>query len=77
MQIILKGTKEETQKWTHALEKLTDRKICYTAVRNDKGESTVVIDLGTKEDYPQQRIVRKRIEEEEYPVFRKSEEISQ
>lgn len=65
MQIILTGTREETRRWTKRLERMTGKKINYAGVGNDAGEHTVVIDIGTKEDYPRQRIVRRWIEPSE------------
>lgn len=61
MQIILTGTRMETRRWAHRLEKIIGKKINYAGVGNDAGEYTVVINIGTKEDYPRQRIVRKWI----------------
>lgn len=75
MQIILKGSRKETRNWLRKIERMTGKKINYTGVTSEDGECTYTVEVGTKEDYPRQRIVRKYIDKE-YPIFKREERIS-
>ena len=65
MQIILKGSRKDTRNWLRKIERMTRKKINYSGVTSEDGERTYILEVGTKEDYPQQRIVRKYIDRSE------------
>lgn len=62
MTITLSGNPGETRTWIRRIERMTARKIDYVGIRSADGTCTCIITLGTKEDYPRQRIVMKRID---------------
>lgn len=69
MQIILQGTQTEIRNWLRRQMRMTGKKITYTGVSGENGTEICIVQEGTKEDYPRQRIVRKYI--------MRSEEISE
>ena len=61
MQIILQGTQGEIRRWIRQQMRVTGKKITYTGVSAENGTEICIVQEGTKEDYPRQRIVRKYI----------------
>ena len=61
MQIILQGTKGEIRRWIRRQMRMTGKKITYIGVSGEDETETCIVQEGTKEDYPRQRIVRKYI----------------
>lgn len=62
MIITLNGRKEEIRHWIVRQQRLTGKKINYTTIEAENGQSICILQEGIKEDYPRQRIVRKHIE---------------
>ena len=59
MQIILQGTEEEIRRWIRQQMRMTGKKmLSYVGLSGEDGTGTYIVQEGTKEDFPRQRIVR-------------------